>query len=190
MRKLMGCVLAAAALVALPQVMLAQRARASSHASAGAVQNEWGVDLGAAFGQVGSGCTTDCGTFSFGTPVDLRVGFPAGAMSIEPRVTLSYLSQGGGHLLVFSPDVNLLKPMGKSTARKGLYLTGGLGINMISASGVSSENQFSLNAGVGKRIPIESAAWRFEGFFKYNFEGGSLPSTWNLGARIGMSFWK
>ena len=186
MRKLMGCVLAAA-LVALPQVVLAQRARASSQ---GRTQNEWGVDLGAAFGQVGSGCAADCGTFSFGTPVDLRVGFPAGQMSVEPRVTLSYVSQSGGHIMIFSPDVNILKPMGKSTSRKGLYLTGGLGINMISVSGASSENQFSLNAGVGKRIPIESAAWRLEGFFKYNFEGGTLPSTCNLGARIGMSFWK
>jgi hypothetical protein len=188
MRKLMGCVLAAVALVALPQVVLAQRAHASTHASP--AQNEWGVDLGAAFGQEGSGCTTDCGTFSFGTPVDLRLGFPAGAMSVEPRVSLSYLSQGGGHLLIFSPDVNLLKPMGSSTSRKGLYLTGGLGLNVISASGASSENQFSLNAGVGKRIPIESTAWRLEGFFKYNVQAGTLPSNWNLGARIGMSFWR
>lgn len=189
MRKLMGCVLAAVALVALPQVLLAQRARAGARAS-GPAQNEWGVDLGAAFGGVGSGCTADCSTFSFGTPVDVRVGFPAGAMSVEPRVSLSYVSQGGGHLLIFSPDVNLLKPMGNSTARRGLYLTGGLGLNVISASGASSENQFSLNAGVGKRIPVQSTAWRLEGFFKYNFEAGNLPSTWNLGARIGMSFWR
>ena len=189
MSKLMGCVLAIAALVALPQVVLAQRAHASTHAS-GSAQNEWGVDLGAAFGQEGSGCTTDCGTFSFGTPVDLRLGFPAGLMTVEPRVSLSYVSQGGGHLLIFSPDVNLLKPMGNSTGRRGLYLTGGLGLNVISASGVSSENQFSLNAGVGKRIPIESTAWRLEGFFKYNFQAGTLPSLWNLGARIGMSFWR
>jgi hypothetical protein len=74
MRKLMGCALAVGALIALPQVVLAQHARASSHPK----QNEWGVDLGAAFGQYGSGCTTDCGTFSFGTPVDLRLGFPPG----------------------------------------------------------------------------------------------------------------
>ena len=188
MRKLMGCVLAAAALVALPQVLLAQRARASAHP--GGAQNEWGVDLGAAFGQVGSGCATNCGTFAFGTPVDLRLGFPAGRMTVEPRVSLSYVSQGGGHVLIFSPDVNLLKPMGNSTARKGLYLTGGLGLNVISASGVSSENQFSLNGGVGKRIPVESTAWRLEGFFKYNFVAGNLASSWNLGARIGMSFWR
>jgi hypothetical protein len=189
MRKLMGCVIAAAALLALPHVLVAQRAHATSHA-VGPAQNEWGVDLGAAFGQEGSGCTTDCGTFSFGTPVDLRLGFPAGKMSVEPRVSLSYLSQGGGHILIFNPDVNLLKPMGQSTARKGLYLIGGLGINMISGSGLSSENQFSLNAGVGKRIPIETTAWRLEGFFKYNFEAGNLASAWNLGARIGMSFWR
>jgi hypothetical protein len=187
MRKLMGCVLTAAALVALPQVVVAQRGRASS---GGGAKNEFGVDLGAAFGHVGSGCTASCGTFEAGTPVDLRVGFLTGSMSVEPRVSLSYISQGGGHVLVFSPDVNLLKPMGSSTARKGVYLTGGLGLNVISVSGSSSENQFSLNGGVGTRIPMESNAWRLEGFFKYNFESGALASTWNLGARVGMSFWK
>jgi hypothetical protein len=187
MRKLMGCAIAAAALVALPQVVHAQRARASG---SGGAKNEFGVDFGAAFGHVGGGCTASCGTFEAGTPVDLRVGFITGSMSVEPRVSLSYISQGGGHVLVFSPDVNLLKPMGSSTARKGLYLTGGLGLNVISISGASSENQFSLNGGVGTRIPMESNAWRLEGFFKYNFKSGILANTWNLGARVGMSFWK
>ena len=186
MRKLMGCVIAAAALVALPQVVLAQRARAGG----GGAKNEFGVDLGAAFGHVGGGCTANCGTFEAGTPVDLRVGFITGSMSVEPRLSFQYLSVAGGHQLIFSPDVNLLKPMGTSTARKGLYLTGGLGLNVYSASGVSSENQFSLNGGVGTRMPIESNAWRLEGFFKYNFKSGLLANTWNLGARIGMSFWK
>src|SRR2546427_1980081 len=185
MRKLMGCAIAAAALVALPQVVQAQRARASG---GGGAKNEFGVDFGAAFGHVGSGCTASCGTFEAGTPVDLRVGFLTGSMSVEPRVSLSYLSQGGGHLLVFSPDVNLLKPMGSSTARKGLYLTGGLGLNVISISGASSENQFSLNGGGSTRIPMESNAWRLEGFFKYSFESGALASTRNPGARAGMSF--
>ena len=188
MRKLMGCLIAAAALVALPQVVLAQRARASS---SGGAKNEFGVDLGAAFGHVGGGCTANCGTFVAGTSTaDLRVGFITGSMSVEPRLSFSYVSAAGGHELVFSPDVNLLKPMGSSTARKGLYLTGGLGLNVFSASGVSSENQFSLNAGAGTRIPFESNAWRVEGFFKYAFKSGILANTWNLGARIGMSFWR
>jgi hypothetical protein len=51
------------------------------------------------------------------------------------------VSQAGGHpLIFFSPDVNVLKPMGSSNSRKG-YLTGGLGLNVISASGASSENR-------------------------------------------------
>src|SRR2546429_9460777 len=116
MRKLMSCVVAAVALMALPHLALAQRGAAKS-------THEFGVDFGAAFGHVGSGCTASCGTFEAGTPVDLRVGFLTGSMSVEPRVSLSYLSQGGGHLLVFSPDVNLLKPMGASTARQGADLT-------------------------------------------------------------------
>ena len=188
MRKLMGCVVTAAALVALPQVVLAQRARPSS---GGGAKNEFGFDLGAAFGHVGGGCTANCGTFEAGTSTaDLRVGFITGSMSVEPRLSFSYLSLGGAHQFVFSPDVNLLKPMGSSTARKGLYLTGGLGLNLISISGASSENQFSLNGGVGTRMPFESNAWRLEGFFKYDFKSGLLPNTWNLGARVGMSFWK
>src|SRR6266851_361884 len=105
MRKLMGCVIAAVALMALLQLALAQRATAARPT------HEFGVDLAAAFGHVGSGCTTSCGTFEAGTPVDVRVGFSSGSMSFEPRVSLSYVSQGGGHVLFFNPDLNVVKPM-------------------------------------------------------------------------------
>ncbi len=188
MRKVTGSLLAAVALVALPHMAVAQR-RAAASGGGGGAQHEFGVDFGAAFGHVGSGCAANCGTFEFGTPVDLRIGFVGRSMSVEPRVTLSYLSQGGGHILLFTPDVNFLKPMGKSTARKGLYLTAGAGVNIVSASGVSSQNQFSLNGGVGTRIPYESAAWRLEGFLRYNFESGALPSGYNVGVRAGLSLW-
>jgi hypothetical protein len=187
MRKVTGSLLVAVALVALPHLADAQRRAA---AAGGGSQHEFGIDLGAAFGHVGSGCAADCGTFEMGTPVDLRVGFVGRSMNVEPRLTFSYLSQGGGHLMIFSPDVNFLKPMGTSTARKGLYLTAGAGISIISASGVSSQNQFSLNGGVGTRIPKASNNWRLEGFFRYNFESGALPSGYNVGVRAGMSFWQ
>ncbi len=162
MRKVTGSLLAAVALVALPHMAVAQRRAAGG---GGGAKNEFGVDVGAAFGHVGSGCAANCGTFELGTPVDLRVGFVGRSMSIEPRVTLSYLSQGGGHVLLFTPDVNFLKPMGRSTQHKGLYLTAGAGVSFISASGASSANQFSINGGVGTRMPFEDAAWRLEGFF-------------------------
>jgi hypothetical protein len=187
MRKVTVTVLAAVALVALPHMAAAQRRAAGG---GGGAKNEFGVDVGAAFGHIGSGCAVDCGTFEMGTPVDLRVGFIGKSFNVEPRVAFSYVSQGGGHIMTFSPDVNFLKPMGQSTSRKGLYLTAGLGLNMISISGASSENQFSLNGGVGTRMPFESAAWRLEGLFRYNFESGALASGYQIGVRAGVSLWR
>jgi len=76
-----------------------------------------------------------------------------------------------------------------------MYLTGGLGLaidNSASGGPSTTATQFSLNAGVGKRIPMESNAWRVEGFARYNFEnaGKGIPSRFDLGARLGMSFWR
>lgn len=197
MRKLTSTLVAAVALVALPHIALAQRARAGG----GSPKNEIGVDLGALYSHTGSGCTADCGGLGLGTPIDVRWGFMAsGPLSFEPRFSLSYLSGGaspiGGHVLLFNPDVNVIYRMGKSTAHKGLYLTGGLGLGIQNAapSGGSSQTatQLSLNGGVGKRIPMESNAWRLEGFLRYNFEnsGKGIPSSFNIGARVGMSFWR
>jgi hypothetical protein len=193
MRKLTSTLVAAVALVALPQLASAQRARVAAGSSP---KNEIGIDLGAAYSHYGSGCTTSCSGIGIGTPVDIRWGFMAnGPLSFEPRFTFNYISGFGDHALSFNPDVNVLYRMGKSTARKGLYLTGGLGLNILSASsgGVSvSSSQLSLNGGVGKRIPMESNAWRLEGFLRYNLAntGKGIPSSFQLGARVGMSFWR
>lgn len=194
MRKLTTGIVAAVALVALPQIALGQRARPA--VSSGGAKNEIGVDLGAAYSHYGSGCTTSCGAFEAGTPVDVRWGFMAnGPISFEPRFTLSYFTGLGGHDLSFNPDLNLLYRMGNSTPRKGMYLTGGLGLDIsnqkVGAASVSS-TQFSLNGGVGKRIPMESNAWRLEGFLRYNFQNTSkgIPSRFDIGARVGMSFWR
>ena len=196
MRKVTSTLVAAVALVALPHLALAQRARAA----AGGPKNEIGVDLGAAYSHTGSGCTTDCGGLGIGTPVDIRWGLMSnGLLSFEPRFSLNYLSgpnAGGGHLLVFNPDLNVIYRMKKSTARRGMYLTGGLGLaiaNTAPSGGASSTaTQLSLNGGVGKRIPMESNAWRIEGFLRYNFEnsGKGVPSSFDIGARLGMSFWR
>ena len=198
MRRLTSTVVAAAALVALPHLALAQRTRA---AAAGGPKNEIGVDLGAEYNHAGSGCTADCGGLGIGTPIDIRWGFMAsGPLSFEPRFSLSYLSGSaspiGGHVLAFNPDLNVIYRMKKSTARRGMYLTGGLGLGIANAapSGGSSTTatQLSLNGSVGKRIPVESNAWRVEGFLRYNFEnsGKGIPSSFNIGARVGMSFWR
>lgn len=195
MRKLTSTLVAAVALVALPHVALAQRNRV---AAASGPKNEIGVDLGAAYSHYGSGCTTSCGAFEAGTPIDIRWGFMStGPVSFEPRFALTYFTGLGGHDLTFTPDLNVLYRLKRSTARRGAYLTGGLGLawtNFKVGSSVTSTSatQLSLNGGVGKRIPMESNAWRVEGFFRYNFENTSkgLPSHFDIGARVGMSFWR
>lgn len=197
MRKVTNSLLAAVALVALPQMALAQR-RAAGGGGGGGAKNEIGVDLGAAYSHYGSGCTTSCGAFEAGTPVDIRWGFMAsGPLSVEPRGTLSLFSGLGGHTVSFTPDLNVLYRLGNATARRGAYLTGGLGLDwsntkLAGATTSTSATQLSLNAGVGKRIPMESNAWRLEGFFRYNFANTSkgLPSRFDIGARVGMSFWR
>ena len=193
MRRLTSTLVAAVALVALPHVALAQRTRV---AAASGPKNEIGVDLGAAYSHYGSGCTANCGSFGVGTPVDIRWGFLAnGPLSFEPRFTFNWLTGGGGHVLSFDPDLNVIYRMSHATARRGMYLTGGLGLSIASASAGSVSNsatQLSLNAGLGKRIPVESNAWRLEGFLRYNLEnsGKGIPSSFNIGARVGMSFWR
>jgi len=193
MRRLTSTLVAAVALVALPQLAVAQQRRA---AAASGPKNEIGVDLGAAYSHIGSGCAADCSGFGVGTPIDVRWGFLSnGPMSFEPRFTLNYISGFGGHDLTFNPDLNVLYRMKRSSARRGMYLTGGLGlaINNSATGGPSTTaTQFSLNGGVGKRIPMESNAWRVEGFLRYSFEnsGKNLPSRLDIGARLGMSFWR
>ena len=200
MRKVSSTLVAVAALVALPHLALAQRARAS-----GGAKNEIGVDLGAAYSHIGSGCAADCGGLGFGTPIDIRWGFMAnGKLSFEPRFALNYVSGLGSpdHDLSFNPDLNVIYRMGKSSARRGMYLTGGLGFSIDNFSTTTggrtptttstTATQLSLNAGVGKRIPMESNAWRVEGFLRYNFAntGKGLPTRLDIGARLGMSFWR
>src|SRR5437867_12163321 len=87
MRKLTSTLVAAAALVALPHLALAQRTRA---AAAGGPKNEIGVDLGAEYNHAGSGCTADCGGLGIGAPHEIRWGFMAsGPPAFEPRFPLS-----------------------------------------------------------------------------------------------------
>ncbi len=193
MRKLTSTLVAAVAMVALPHLAFAQRTRA---AAAGGPKNEIGVDLGAAYSHLGSGCAADCGGVGIGTPIDIRWGFIAnGQLSFEPRFSLNYISGFGGHDLSFNPDLNVIYRMKRSTPRRGMYLTGGLGLaiaNSASGGPSTTATQLSLNGGVGKRIPMESNAWRVEGFLRYNFEnsGKGIPSRFDIGARVGMSFWR
>lgn len=183
MRKLIG--IALLAMLAGTDVAMAQQ-----------VHHELGIDLGLAYNHLGSlngiSCSSDCGTFSMGTPVDVRVGFAStGATSFEPRFTFNYVSHAGSHILRFDPDANVLFGLAGS-ARSGPYVTVGAGIDIISAGGGGSSEtatQVSLNGGVGTRSPD---GWRPEAFFRYNFpnSGKGIPSSYDIGVRIGYSFWR
>ncbi len=162
-----------------------------------APKHELGVDVSMAFEKVGS-CTTNCSAFAVSTPVDVRLGFlMSSGLSIEPRFTFNWVTGFGGHGLVFTPDVNVLIPFGTRSGQHGLmgpYVTGGASL-VVTNTGVSggastSSTQFGLNVGVGLRRAWESAAFRPEAFFRYNFENTSkgIPSSFDIGARLGISF--
>ena len=165
-------------------------------ATAQTPRHEFGVDVAAMYSKVGSGCATDCGVFSIMTPVDVRVGWLSrGALSFETRFGLAYATGGGGHVLTFSPGLNLLYRMGAPegpNGMMGMYLTGGVGIAYtdigISGGGGGSDTQFSINAGVGNRSALGNAAFRPELFVRFDLESDNSPSTFNLGARLGLSF--
>lgn len=188
MRRLKGVVLILAALT-VPAVARAQM---------GMPKHEFGVDLAASYTKIGSGCSSDCSGFIATTPVDVRIGFlTGGPLSVEPRFTFSYVSASGSHALMFDPDINVLFRIGQGSGlhhMMGLYVTGGVGIAILNAkiSGGTSETttQLSVNAGVGTRAAFGSAAFRPEAFFRYNFEnsGKGVPSSIDVGARIGLSF--
>lgn len=194
MCKLLGTAMVMAGLAA-PAAAFAQM----QHNMGGMPKHEFGVDLAAFYSHTGSGCSTNCGTFNVGTPVDVRIGFAtSGPLSFEPRFTLAYITGGGGHLLSFNPDINILYRLGPGSGQHnlmGAYVTGGIALAVASAavsgSPSSTATQFSVNAGVGTRMAYESGAFRPEAFFRYNFENKSksIPSSYDIGARIGLSLW-
>src|SRR5207244_13080702 len=124
MRKLTSTLVAAVALVALPHVALAQRTRV---AAASGPKNEIGVDLGAAYSHMGSGCTANCDSFGVGTPVDIRWGFLAnGPLSFEPRFTFNWLPRGGGHVRSLHPHLNVSYRISHAPPRRGMSPVRGL----------------------------------------------------------------
>ena len=182
------------ALALVPAAAFAQGRAAMAEAP----KHELGVDVSMAFEKVGSGCATNCSGFVLSTPVDVRLGFlMSSGLSIEPRFTLNWVTGFGGHALQFTPDVNVLIPFGTRSGQHrlmGPYFTGGASLAVIN-TGVSggasaSSTQFGLNVGVGLRRAWESAAFRPEAFFRYNFENTSkgIPSSFDIGARLGISF--
>ncbi len=186
MRTLIGQVVLALGLSVAPSVTAAQDAMEKA-------KHEFGADIAVLYehqsGIVGTNQVL------VGTPVDLRLGFIAGAkLVVEPRIVLSYHSQGGvdsvGNAIaayVFTPDLNVLWALGDN--KRGPYLTGGTGVDLEKRT-EKSTSQFSINVGVGTRAPYESGAIRVETFGRYAFRNKTgSPGTLDIGARIGVSLW-
>lgn len=191
MRTYISLLVAGAAL--LPVVSTAQRppARSSQSASAAAAKNEFGVDLGLAWVSPDGGNSRVIA----GTPVDLRIGFVAkGRLQWEGRFGLAFDSEGlGDAAYAFTPQVVALYSMTPQRHRAGMYLFGGAGVNLINPGipTVDGATTFSLGAGIGTRKRLGNAALRFEGGLRYNTEdsGAGLPSEFQIGGRVGLSFW-
>jgi hypothetical protein len=190
MRRLIGSAQLGLVLALLPTLAAAQR-RAAAPMESGA-EHEIGVDLAFQFIDRGSGVG---GGIQLGAPVDVRLGFLSKSdVMFEARAFMAWDTKGAGTgaTLLFSPGMNILYQLRRGTGMHGLmrapYLTGGVGINFISAPGFS-ETQFAIGGGVGTRLPYGNAVFRPEGFLLYAFSAGVIPSAWSIGTRIGLSFW-
>lgn len=186
MRKLFGGMVLAAVALTLPALAQAQQRRAAAPAASHA-KHEFGVDIGVAYVKPDG---VD-GGIAIQTPLDVRLGFVTPKkMMWEPRLNLSFASVGGNTVYTFQPGVNVLFANSPGGHRKGMYFTGG-GAVLLADFGGGSGTAFSLNAGVGWRKPFGSAAWRYELGFKWTSESTDLglPSTIEIGGRVGISLW-
>jgi hypothetical protein len=152
------------------------------------VQKEIGVDVGIAYQKPEH---VD-GGIAIGTPVDIRLGLGSrGKTMLEPRVTFAFNTVGGETEYVIAPGVNALHAMTPGGHRRGMFLSGG-GSLILADNGQDAGTALALNGGVGWRKPWGTGAWRYEVGFRYTFANDDLgvPSTIELGARIGISLWK
>lgn len=174
-----------ALLLSIPALAGAQRRAAPM--SHGDAKHEFGVDIGIAYSKPDQ---VDGGLL-IGTPLDVRVGLrSSGKMMWEPRFTFSFSSVGGTTVYALTPGVNVLFAQSAGGHSNGMYFTGGGGLILADVGG-SSGTALSLNGGIGWRKPYGSGAWRYELGIQYNTESTNigLPSTINVGGRIGLSLW-
>ena len=184
MRKLFGGMVLAAVALALPATVDAQRRAAAT----GGAKHELGVDIGAAYVKPDG----FDGGIVIGTPVDVRWGFvSASNMMWEARGTLFFSSVGGTTVYQLEPGVNVLFSNSSGGHRRGMYFTGGAGL-VLGDNGTNSGTAFAINAGVGWRKPSGNAALRYELGFRWTSESTDLglPSTIQIGGRVGFSLWK
>jgi hypothetical protein len=157
----------------------------------GRPQHEAGVDVSFTYAKPSGGD----GHVLIGTPVDVRLGFvTSGILEPELRIFARFDSKqdgvpGAKSAYQINPDVNLLFNL--QGYDKGVYLTAGGGLNLTKVSGFPSESQFTVNGGVGTRVPYEHGAIRLEAFGRYDFKNADkgLPNIFSVGARIGLTLW-
>src|SRR5439155_48979 len=139
---------------------------------------EFGIDL--AFQYVSLGSNGGSGV-QLAAPVDARIGVLSRSPNMfEIRASLNWDSNLGA--IAFAPGVNVLHVLKRGSGTRGLmrapYVTGGVGLNILKfGSGASTETQFALGAGVGKRLPYGSAVFRPEGFIAYAFSSGAFQRS-------------
>ncbi len=185
MRKVIGGMAAVAMLMSLPAAAHAQR-----RAAAGGAKHEFGLDVFAGYVKADS---LD-GGIALVTPINVRVGLvKAGKIMWEPRFSLAFSTAGGSTTYDLAPGVNLLYAQTPGGHRRGMYLTGGAGLDLVD-QGATSGTGFLLNAGVGWRKPYGSGAWRYELGLQWSSEikdGAAIVqrSTLAIGGRFGISLW-
>lgn len=179
MRKLISSVALAAAL-AIPAAAVAQMEH-------GAAKHEFGVDVVFAYVSPDGGESF----FTFGTPVDLRVGFIAGdKLTVEPRLGLFFASDDQAGESIFNYELGLNFLYGFRSNREGPYITVG-GIYASEDFGATSASTIALNGGIGTRSGYGSGSVRPEAFVMYILENedDGIPSTFLVGLRLGLSLW-
>jgi hypothetical protein len=189
MVKLLGCALLAGSLAVLSAPVSAQKKTSASSPSTPSARYEIGGDFAASY----TNLSNVGGGINMGLPVDVRVGFLTHKkLMFEPR--LSFLvSTIETTTYSITPGLNVLyhlkRGTGPSHVMRAPYVTGGVAMTF-SDFGAGSATQFSIGGGVGKRVPFGGGATRLEAFLGYTFEGGDLPSSFSIGTRIGLSFWR
>ena len=151
-------------------------------------KTEFGVDVAITYTKYSGGGS---GVFQIHTPVDVRIAFPLGGnLALEPRFTAAFMSGGGHSVHLLNPGLNLLVGLPGSAYNNGTYFTVGGDVVIAGGTGEDTETAFSLNAGLGMRRPMGTAASRAELFVGFTPKQGTtvMASIITIGARLGFSF--
>jgi hypothetical protein len=155
---------------------------------------ELGIDAGAYFG------LGDQSSIDVSLPGSrFRVGFfqPGSRISIEPAAGLAFnKTEGVDGIISYDLELGMLyhlRPILVTTTEPGAittrvtspYVRPFVGFTGFSGGGDASDNEFSIGAGVGTKIPWRSnISFRLEANLGYGFDNEAL----RLGALAGLSF--